>query len=291
MNIKASIGIAVFTLNAQSHLARCLSPFLNSPLAPRLLVVDSSSDDATISLAQKMGAETLVIPRQDFNHGATREMARHHLNTDIVVMLTQDAYAVDETVLAKLIAPIEKGEASVSYARQIPHEGADLFEAFPRHFNYPEKSQLRSIEDLATYGVYTFFCSNSCAAYLNSALNSIGGFKPVTFGEDTLAAAELLEQGCKIAYVAEAKVHHSHRYSLFGEFQRHYQIGKSRQRLAPLISRAGSDEQRGRLYLQQLTKLLAEQQPLYLPYAYLQTAIKWLGYRLGTITITKCRSR
>ena len=36
---------------------------LSSPLHPRVLVVNSSSNDGTVEEAEKLGAEVLVIPR------------------------------------------------------------------------------------------------------------------------------------------------------------------------------------------------------------------------------------
>ena len=278
---KLSVGVAVITLNAERHLPFCLPPLIRSTLCPRVLVLDSTSNDNTVKLSEKLGAETLVIPRHEFNHGLTRERARRHLNTDIVVFLTQDAYTVNEGMLEKLVEPLQQKLASVSYARQMPHRGADIFEAFPREFNYPIASQMRGIDDVAAHGVYTFFCSNSCAAYLNSALDEIGGFKPILFGEDTLAVAELLHKGHKIAYVAEAEVRHSHRYTLVQEFRRNFDIGLSRKELQPWIACAGLDEKRGARYIKELTQRLLRDNKTLLPYAYLQSVFKLLGYRLG----------
>jgi rhamnosyltransferase len=73
-----SIGVILITHNAKHHLPHCLPPLLNSSLKPRVLVVNSSSNDGTLELAQEMGAETLAIPRKQFNHGLTRELARKH---------------------------------------------------------------------------------------------------------------------------------------------------------------------------------------------------------------------
>ena len=87
-------------------------------------------------------------------------MARKRLGTDIVVFMTQDAYPRDSDIFSPLVEPIIKGIAAVSYARQIPREGAGTFEAFPREFNYGPTPQLRRMDDVDTYGVYTFFCSN-----------------------------------------------------------------------------------------------------------------------------------
>lgn len=270
-----SIGIVLPTYQAEKHLTKCLTPWLQSPLKPRILVIDSSSSDQTVPLAQKMGVETLVIPQKEFNHGLTREMGRRRLNTDIVVMITQDAYAVDANILKYLIAPILANKASIAYGRQIPHQGAGVFESFARGFNYPKESHIRGLQDLSTYGVYTFFCSDSCAAYDNRILDKIGGFPAVLFGEDTIVAAKMLHAGHQIAYVAEAALHHSHAYTLKQEFSRHFDIGLARKNFG------GSDNKRGLAYTKQLFQILCMKAPRLIPYAFLQTVVKWLGYQIG----------
>jgi len=278
---KPTIGVAVITHNAKKHLPHCLPPYLNSPLNPRVVVVNSSSNDGTVELAKELGAETLVIPRMNFNHGKTRELARCYLNTDIIVMTTPDAYATCIATLEKLIEPLIQNQASVAYAKQLPHKGANFFETFAREYNYPNESHIRGIEDIEKYGVYTFFCSNSCAAYSNVALNSIGGFEAVLLGEDTVAVAKLLRKGHKIAYVAEAKVYHSHSYTLAQEFRRCFDIGYARHEYGHLLSQAGKDQQRGKEYTRKILQKLWQEKPQLLPYAFLQTGAKWMGYTLG----------
>lgn len=275
-----SIGVAFITHCAKHHLPLCLPPILNSPLKPKVLLVNSSSGDGTVELAQEMGVDTLLIPRRDFNHGSTREMARAALGTDIVVMMTPDAYASGDT-LEKLVQPLIEGRASISYARQIPHKGADIFESFPRAFNYPAESQVRGLEDLKEHQVYTFFCSDSCAAYLNEALNEVGGFPSVLTGEDTVVTAMLLRKGHRVAYAADALVRHSHRYSLMQEFRRYFDTGLARATYQRVIETGRRDESRGWIFAKELTKTVAKEAPHLLPYACLQTAAKWCGYRLG----------
>ncbi|MDQ7064918.1 MAG: glycosyltransferase [candidate division KSB1 bacterium] len=277
----STVGVIVITHNAKKHLKHCLPPLLKSSLNARVLVVNSSSKDGTVEEAQRLGAETLVIPRRQFNHGATREFARKFLATDIVVMITPDAYPTHVDMLEKLVQPILEKKAVVSYARQIPHDNADLFESFPRYFNYPDQSQLRGIEDAKKYGVYVYFCSNSCAAYLNSALDEIGGFRPTLTGEDTLAVAMLLRKGYKIAYVADAVVKHSHRYTLIQEFRRYFDTGLYRRQYRDLLEFAGMDEQRGMNYVKRFLKAVLKEEPHRLPYAVLQSMAKWLGYKIG----------
>lgn len=281
MENNLSLGVAIITHRAKHHLPKCLPPLLKSPLQPRILVVNSSSQDGTAELAQEMGAEVLLIPRNEFNHGTTRERARKHLGTKIVAMMTPDAYPLNEELLSHLVKPLVEGSASVAYARQIPHDGADFFESFPREFNYPAQSEVRSFADVKRLGIYTYFCSDTCAAYLNEALDDIGGFEQALFGEDTVAVAKLLKKGHHLAYVAEAIVKHSHRYTLLQEFRRHFDIGLARKGYADLIADGGSDSKRGASFVKQLFKKVAREKPYLLPYAFVQTAVKFCGYKIG----------
>lgn len=275
-----TVGVAIITHNAAHLIESCLKPLLEGVDPKKILVVNSSSNDGTVEKAKKLNVSTLVIPRKEFNHGTTRELARKQLGTDIVVMMTPDAIAYTNT-LELMVKPLVEGKASIAYARQLPHKGADFFEAFPRQFNYPETSQLRSFEDREKYGVYTCFCSDSCAAYVNSALDEVGGFQSVLIAEDTLAVAELLKKGHKIAYVAEARVHHSHRYTLSQEFRRHFDTGLMRQRHKPTLEAFGSDAKRGRAFVKLLLKNLVKTKPALLPYACANLVVKALGYQVG----------
>ncbi len=269
------LGIVIPTLNAREEILQCLTPLLASPLMPEILVVDSSSTDGTVSLVKSLGVQVRVIQQEHFNHGLTREWARRQLGTEIVVMMTPDAFVTDEHMLEKLIAPLLSGEASVSYARQVPKKNTSFFEAFHRHFLYGEKSYIRSQKDLDLEG--TLFCSNSCAAYLNSALDEIGGFKAVLIGEDTLATQELLETGHSVAYVAEATVEHSHRYTLWEEFQRYFDTGMAR--------RNSDDSPRGRKYAKELLKTTLKKKLYLFPYACAIILAKWLGWKMGRMSL------
>lgn len=279
------IGIVIPTFQAAKHLPYCLPPLLNSSLKPRILIIDSSSTDQTVAIARSMGVEALVIPQSEFNHGTTREMGRQYLDTPIIVMITQDAYATSSEMLEHLVKPLIERQASIAYARQLPHHGSSFFAAFSRQFNYPSTSHIRSVADLPTYGVYTFFCSNSCAAYLNPALDEIGGFPHVLFGEDSIVVAKLLQKKHRIAYVAEATIYHSHDYTLKQEFCRHFDMGFARHAHQEFLAIGGSDSQRGKVYVQTLLKELWHKSPTKIPYALLQTLVKWSGYRLGKASL------
>jgi len=276
-----TVGILILTYNAEKQIQRCLTPLINAGYKANILIIDSSSEDRTVDIARELDVKIHTIPQNEFNHGATRELGRELLGTDIVVMMTQDAYAIDSLLIKKLTSPIIDRKCSVAYARQLPRNNAKIFEAFPREFNYPPKSNLRSINDIKKYGVYTFFCSDSCSAYLNSALDEIGGFKSVIIAEDYFIVAQLLKAGHKIAYVAEAQVEHSHSYSIVQEFKRYFDTGYVKAENNWVNSIVGRAESRGVELLIGLIKRLIKINPLLIPWAIFSYFIKWLGYQTG----------
>lgn len=276
------IAIAIPTRNAGHKFAIIMKRLYSRPqFSETIIICDSKSDDGTDIQARNMGARVVSIEAAEFNHGAVRETARKLSDADIVIFLTHDAVPLDGSLVEKLVDPIITGKASFSYGRQIPRPGADIFESFPRKFNYPEESHVRGIQDVDKYGVYTFFCSDSCAAYLNSALDEIGGFRPILTNEDYFAAARLLNQGHKVAYVAEAMVEHSHRYTLWEEFKRYFDTGYVRAENPWVQAIVGPAEGRGKEYFFALAKELAHSKPWLIPYAVLNTFVKLAGYRVG----------
>jgi rhamnosyltransferase len=277
-----TVGIAIITHAAKAHLPNCLPPLVNR--GHRVVVVNSSSNDGTVELAIALGAEVLVIPRSEFNHGATREVARNHLATDIVVMMTPDAYLANDDAIERLIEPIRNGACAVTYGRQLPRSGADFFEAYLRSFNYPANSHVRSINDVATYGGYTTFCSDAFSAYLNAALSAVGGFEPTLVHEDIITVAKLLRVGYRVGYVAEAAVYHSHGSTLKGDFRRYFDTGYSRAKFSHVLSDTGSAQKLGLKFLGGLVRAMRSN-PSVVPYAILHAAAKWFGFNLGAAAI------
>ncbi len=278
-----TVGIAVITHNSRAHLRHCLPKLLQSSLKPSVLVVNSSSTDGTVEEAERLGANTLIVPRDEFNHGTTREHARRALGTNIVIFLTPDAYPQSTDFVEKITAPLRQGNASISYGRQLARPDADFIEAFTRTFNYPPHSHERSFNDWPKYGSYTHFCSNSCAAWSQAALDSIGGFESTLVSEETIATAKLLRRGHRIAYAADATVLHSHPTSLIADFKRQFDIGYARAAFRSLLLRDEPDERRGRAFARSLIRACLANRSLLLPYACADLAAKYLGYRLGML--------
>lgn len=273
----ADVGIVILTLNGASYMPALIQALKKTTIPAKILVIDSSSKDNTKEICEEAGITVHTIPKSSFNHGLTRELGRKLIGTEIVVFMTQDALPAHPEWLENLIRPLNK--SALSYSRQLPHKGAGFFEAFHREYNYPEEGHVRSIHDTEKYGAYTFFLSNSCAAYVNQKLDAIGGFPHVLLGEDTYACAKLLEQGETVAYVADSKVYHSHSYGLKEEFKRSFDTGYARSKLVSLIGEGSRDVKRGKEYA---IKLFSKVSLWQFPYTFILLLLKWIGYKLGT---------
>ncbi len=279
------LSIIIPTWNGAADLRKLLVVLARQTVCVQeLLVVDSSSADETVTIAREFGAEVIVIPQAEFDHGGTRTMIARKARGDILIFLTQDAVPVSVDALEKLIQPLLADETiAVSYGRQLPNRDATILAAHLRFFNYPPQSMVRSFADRERLGLQTVFVSNSFAAYRRDTLAEVDYFtRGLIFGEDTCAVGRLLIRGYKVAYVAEAMVFHSHNYSWLQEFRRSFDIGVLHTSESWLLETYGRAEGRGRQYVQSgVSYLMNEGQRVLLPVFFWIVFLKLLGYKLG----------
>jgi rhamnosyltransferase len=216
-----------------------------------ILVVDSSSSDATQNIAIDNGARLHVVERNLFDHGGTRTEAARLARGDILVFMTQDAVPADSGSISRLISAFDADPRVVAaYGRQLPRADADSFAQHLRLFNYPETSYVRCYEDRHNYGFKTAFISNSFAAYRRKQLEDIGFFgQGHLFGEDTYTLAKLLIKGFCVAYIADACVIHSHNYSVWEDFKRYFDVGVFHKINQGVMERFGPPSAEGRRYV------------------------------------------
>jgi rhamnosyltransferase len=282
--VQTSIAVVVPTLNAAEHWPSFHKALSAQRVQPRqVLIVDSSSADGTIAVAERAGYSVLSVRRADFNHGATRHLAADVLDeAEILVFLTQDAILADPDALSELVKCMSDPAIGAAYGRQLPRTGATPIEAHARLFNYPPVSDVRTLSSRKVLGFKAIFISNSFAAYRREALMSVGGFpSDVLFGEDTITAAKLLLSNWKVAYVAEAQVYHSHGYTWRQDFKRYFDIGVLHSREAWLLREFGQTGSEGRKFVTSELRYLSEKCFWFIPSALVRTALKLFGYRLG----------
>ena len=249
-----------------------------------IIVVDSSSSDDTVSIARVSRRADTSHSKQEFDHGGTRSFMGTLAKGDILVYLTQDALPLNEGAVPALVSKLLEDERiGAAFGRQIPHRDATPFAQHLREFNYPAVSHTRAIEDCDQYGMKTFFCSNSFAAYKRKALENVGWFKAgLLMGEDMQACAKMLVNGFHIAYVADAVVYHSHNYSMQQEFKRYFDLGAFFNKEQWILERYGSARAEGLRFVRSEVAFLRNNGfTRFVPVSLLRIAAKWGGYQLG----------
>ena len=227
--------------------------------------------------------EIMHIRPEDFDHGGTRNMGASISYADIVLYMTQDAVPADEHLIEKFANVFEMHpELGIAYGRQLPREDCNIIERYTRRFNYPEKSRIKSKVDLPQLGIKTFFCSDVCAAYRRNYLLSAGGFEdPTIFNEDMIFAGKRILAGDKVAYVAEAKVIHSHNYTGSQQFHRNFDLAVSQAQHPEVFEGVPSEGEGIRMVKATAKYLIRSGQPLKIWNLVYQSGCKYIGYFLG----------
>lgn len=222
------------------------------------------------------------LSKKEFDHGRTRAKGVGKSEAEIFVMMTQDAMPEDSQLIESLTAALLAEDVAAAYARQLPAEDAEPVERYMRGYNYPGDSRVKSLEDLSELGIKTYFCSNVCCAYRRDVYDKLGGFvRHAIFNEDMLYAAKAIQAGYRIAYVAQARVVHSHNYTCGQYFHRNFDIGVS-QADHPEVFRAVPSEGEGIRSVRMAARWLRSQkQGWKIPGLFWQSGFKYAGYWLG----------
>lgn len=249
-----------------------------------LYIVDSGSTPSAYEAhLEGLAYQIERTTPEKFNHGGTRRKAANACaQYPFLVFMTQDAVPADAYALANLLAVFQDEKVGCAYGRQLPNPDASLLGAHARLFNYPAQSRAKTLADVGALGIKAAFLSDTFAAYRTTALQEIGGFpQDVILGEDTYVAAKMLLAGWKSMYCAEARVYHSHDYTIWQEFRRYFDTGVFHAREPWIRKRFGQAEGEGKKFVLSEIRYLFHRAPWMLPGMVLGNGMKFLGYRMG----------
>lgn len=281
-----SFAVIVPTLNAGSPWSKWIEALKSQSQIPdNILIVDSGSEDDTVTLSVDAGFNVQVLSPGTFNHGGTRKQAALQNNShEVIVFLTQDAILASPDAIKNILLPFQDKNISAVCGRQLPKHNAGHIETHSRLYNYPGQSSVKRFEDRKSIGIKSAFLSNSFSAYRVSTLSWVGGFPDdVIFGEDMYVAAKLLMAGHKISYAADACVYHSHSYSFLHEFKRYFDMGVFHAREPWIRRELGSAEGEGMKFVASEFKYLLEHAFWRIPEGLVRTLLRYTGFRLGLI--------
>ena len=283
--INDKVTVVIPTFNGGKIFTNCLEKLFSQSVSNlRVIVVDSSSDDETVKIAEEYGCEVHSISRSDFGHGKTRSYALSLVDTEYVVFMTQDAVLKSTDDFFHLLNFMEQNqEVAAAYGRQVAGDTVGPLGSFARIYNYPSQSFVNTLADKNKKGIKAAFLSDSFAIYRTEALRHIGGFpEHINFGEDMYVSAKLLMAGYKTGYCADAIVYHAHDFSLVEEFRRYSEVGKFHKQESWLLQEFGKPEGEGFKFIKNEFRYLIDNgQFIYLPISVLHNLVKFVGYKWG----------
>lgn len=274
------ILILIPVLNAEKDFFENILPRIkNQSVDSRIVLINSGDKIDSI-----LNFDVININKKDFNHANTRNMILN-FDADFFLFMTQDAKPFDDGMIEKLLSNFENKDVVVSYARQVPYENAHITEKFARKTNYPINSRFQSKDDIGTLGIKAFFCSDSCAMYRGSYFKEKGGFKKdLDCSEDMEFAARAILDGKRIAYCAEAKVYHSHVYSIKNIFDRYFLIGKffkENDWIEKSLGSSNKTESTGRKQVLEEMKYIIKNKPIAIFKSVIYNFVKYIAYKRG----------
>ncbi len=208
-----------------------------------IVVIDSSSTDGTAEYLKAMtekhsSLHFVSIPKKEFQHGRTRNIAISKTKGSYVAVLTQDAMPTDESWLSNLIAPMLTDESVAGvFGKHLPYPEADIFEKNTLEKQFAqfgentvlfrlENENRKRFEEDASYRGFLCFYSDNNSALRKSVWEKIP-YPEVAFAEDQLWAREIIKSGYVKAYNSEAVVYHSHRFGFAEYLERSKEEGEA----------------------------------------------------------------
>lgn len=205
-----------------------------------ILTVSDGIDDSFFDPVADTDLMIELIDKKDFKHGGTRQRAAMSSDARYVLFLTQDGIPYDDHMTAHLIEAVSAKNAALAYARQIPYPDSGAIEKYSRHYNYPSKSSSKNYADIEKYGIRAVFCSDTCAVYDMEIFKELGGFYyNADFNEDEIYAYKALCNGYTVEYNADAKIFHSHDYTVKEQFSRYKAIATSQREHPEIFEKMG----------------------------------------------------
>lgn len=213
MSVTASIIVRCY--NEEEHIGRLLSGILQQTLQDyEIVVVDSGSTDATVSIASQYPIKLVTISPEEFSFGRSLNFGCQAAQGELIVLASAHVYPVHKDWLEQLLAPFSDSRVALSYGKQRGNQATKFAEhqIFAKWF-----------PDTSDWDQRHPFCNNANAAIRRSLWEDMPYDEDLTGLEDLDWAKRAIDRGYKIAYVAEAEIIHVHDEtpsSIFNRYRR-----------------------------------------------------------------------
>ena len=197
-----SVSVVVRCYNEEHHIGRLLSGIVQQTVRDvEIIIVDSGSTDATLSIASRYPVKILSIRPEEFSFGRSLNIGCQAATGEFIVIASAHIYPVYRDWLERLLVPFVDPQVALVYGRQRGNETTKYSEhqVFAKWF--PEKSSSDQNHP---------FCNNANAAIRRELWERQLFDEELTGLEDIDWAKRVIQLGYKVVYNAEAEVVHVH---------------------------------------------------------------------------------
>lgn len=206
-------SLVIRCFNEEAHIGRLLTGIMAQTLKDvEIIVVDSGSTDATLSIASQYPVKILTITPEQFSFGRSLNIGCAATTSDFIAIASAHVYPVYTDWLEHLLKPFADSGVAIVYGKQRADGAAKYAEHMIYKKWYPDESTTDQRHP---------FCNNANAAIRRSLLEAHPFNEALTGLEDLDWAKRAIERGEKVAYSAEAEIVHVHNETLTRVYHRY----------------------------------------------------------------------
>ena len=218
-------SIVIRAYNEAIHLPRLLEGLSQQTVKDvDVILVDSGSTDATVSIAESFGARVVKIAADEFTFGRSLNLGIRAAQHEFIVIASAHVYPVYPDWLECLLRPFDDDRTAVVYGKQ---RGTNLSQ-FSEHQIlrqwFPDEDVPRQPSP---------FCNNANAAIRRSLWEQHPYDETLTGLEDVAWAKWAQTRGWEVSYAAKAEIIHAHNETPRGILNRYRREGMAFKRIFP----------------------------------------------------------
>lgn len=197
-----SCSIVIRCYNEEQHIGRLLSGIMEQTVQDvEIIVADSGSTDATLSVASRYPVKILSIRLEEFSFGRSLNLGCQTASGEFIVIASAHVYPVYNDWLEKLLAPFADPKVALVYGKQCGDSSTKYseYQIFKKWF--PGQSVSRQDHP---------FCNNANAAIGRELWKQLPYNEKLTGLEDLNWAKRAMGKEYYIAYATEAEIVHAH---------------------------------------------------------------------------------
>lgn len=197
-----TLSIIIRSYNEEKHIGKLLAGIMEQTVKDvEIILVDSSSTDATVSIATQFPVKVVTIKPEDFTFGHALNVGCEAATGDILLFASAHVYPVYVDWLEHMLRPFEDEKVALVYGKQ---QGNELT-------RYSEHRVLAKwFPDESTNDQKHPFCNNANTAIRRSLWLDQPYDETLTGLEDLDWATKIMEKDYKVAYSADAAIVHVH---------------------------------------------------------------------------------